>query len=61
MNKIVLDNNVVVSALRSDGGGSRQILKALFQGRLRGLMSNTLWTEYEDLSGTQYLDGLNNR
>ena len=51
MKKIVLDTNVFVSALRSDGGASRQILKALFQGRLRGLMSNTLWTEYEDLLG----------
>lgn len=51
MDKVVLDTNVFVSALRSDGGASRQILKALFQGRIRGLMSNTLWTEYEDLLG----------
>lgn len=51
MKKIVLDTNVFVSALRSEGGASRQILKALFQGHLRGLMSNTLWTEYEDLLG----------
>lgn len=51
MIKIVMDTNVFVSALRSEGGASRQVLRALFNRRCRGLLSNTLWTEYEDLLG----------
>lgn len=48
---IVLDTSVFVSALRSDGGASREIIRRILQGRLRPIFANALWLEYEDLLG----------
>ncbi|MDO5624701.1 MAG: putative toxin-antitoxin system toxin component, PIN family [Pseudomonadota bacterium] len=51
MHTIVLDTNVFVAALRSGGGASRQMLRAVLQGRYQPLFGNALWLEYEDLLG----------
>jgi len=51
MTVIVLDTNVFVSALRSEGGASREVLRRIFQGRHVPLFGNALWLEYEDLLG----------
>jgi len=51
VSSIVLDTNVFVSALRSGGGASRQVLRLVLQGRATPLFGNALWQEYEDLLG----------
>ena len=54
MNPIVIDTNVVVSALRgkdSSGSASRAILRAALTGKYTPLFGNALWLEYEDLLG----------
>lgn len=48
---LVLDTNVFVSALRSGGGASREILRRCLKGNYRPLFGNALWAEYEDLLG----------
>ena len=49
MTDIVLDTNVFVSALRSDGGASREVLRRILQGRYVPLFGNALWLEYQNL------------
>lgn len=51
MRIIVLDTNVFVSALRSGGGASRQVLRRILQGHAMPLFGNALWQEYQDLLG----------
>lgn len=51
MRTIVLDTNVFVSALRSGGGASRQVLRRILQGHAMPLFGNALWQEYQDLLG----------
>lgn len=51
MFEIVLDTNVLVSALRSEGGAAREVLRRIFLGRYRPVFGNALWLEYEDLLG----------
>lgn len=46
---VVMDTNVVVAALRSGGGASRQLLRQVLMGRFRPVFGNALWAEYEDL------------
>ncbi len=48
---IVLDTSVIVAALRSGGGASREIVRQVLRGRLRPLFANALWLEYEDVLG----------
>jgi len=48
---IVLDTNVLIAALRSEEGASREVLRRLLRGRHRPLFGNALWLEYEDLLG----------
>jgi putative PIN family toxin of toxin-antitoxin system len=48
---VVIDTNVFVSAMRSGGGASRQIIRRALDGVYRPLFSNALWLEYEDLLG----------
>lgn len=48
---IVIDTNVMVAGLRSDGGASRQVLRHALSGRYQPLFGNALWLEYEDLLG----------
>ncbi|WP_376694316.1 putative toxin-antitoxin system toxin component, PIN family [Wenzhouxiangella sp. EGI_FJ10409] len=49
MIEVVVDTSVVVSALRSDGGASRRVLRRCFDGDFRPLFGNALWLEYEDV------------
>lgn len=51
MVEIVLDTNVFVSALRSEGGAAREVVRRILQRRYRPLFGNALWLEYEDLLG----------
>jgi len=51
MMPIVIDTNVFVSALRSGGGTSRQIIRRSLARVYRPLFSNALWLEYEALLG----------
>ena len=51
MADIVLDTNVFVAALRSDGGAAREVLRRVLQGQHVPLFGNALWLEYEDLLG----------
>ena len=48
---VVIDTNVFVSAMRSEGGGARQVLRKALQGQYRPVFGNALWLEYEDLLG----------
>jgi uncharacterized protein len=45
----VVDTNVFVSSVMSANGSSRQIIRMCLQGRLRPLMGNALYSEYEDV------------
>ncbi|MDP2111002.1 MAG: putative toxin-antitoxin system toxin component, PIN family [Thiobacillus sp.] len=47
----VIDTNIFVAGLRSDGGASRAVLRDALQGRIEPLFGNALWLEYEDLLG----------
>jgi putative PIN family toxin of toxin-antitoxin system len=51
MTDIVLDTNVFVSALRSEGGAYREVLRRVLLGRYRALFGNALWLEYEEMLG----------
>ena len=51
MTPIVLDTNVFVAALRSEGGASRVVLRRALQGRYQPLFGNALLLEYQDLLG----------
>ena len=46
---VVIDTNVFVAALRSDGGASRSVLRRALDGDLQALFGNALWTEYQDV------------
>jgi putative PIN family toxin of toxin-antitoxin system len=48
---VVVDTSVFVAALRSAGGGSRQILRLSLQGRVQPLMGHKLFLEYGDVLG----------
>ena len=48
---IVIDTNVFVTGLRSDGGASRAVLRQSLAGRFEPLFGNALWLEYGDLLG----------
>ncbi|MBV7335539.1 putative toxin-antitoxin system toxin component, PIN family [Chloroflexi bacterium TSY] len=47
--KIVIDTNVFVSALISEKGPNRQLLRKCFKGEYQPLMGNALFNEYVDL------------
>lgn len=49
MHDIVIDTHVLVAALRSGGGASRQVLRKALTGHCRPVFGNALWAEYEDL------------
>lgn len=51
MISIVLDTNVFVSAMRSEGGAAREVLRRILLGKYVPLFGNALWLEYEDLMG----------
>ena len=47
MSKVVLDTDVIVTALRSATGGSNAILREAARGRLTPLVTSALFLEYE--------------
>lgn len=47
--KVVVDTNIFISALKSDGGASRQIIRMCLNGLVRPLMGNALFSEFEDV------------
>jgi putative PIN family toxin of toxin-antitoxin system len=51
MNTVIIDTNVFVAALRSQGGASRQILRLALTREIQPIFGNALWLEYEDLLG----------
>ncbi|MDX1654511.1 MAG: PIN domain-containing protein [Candidatus Competibacteraceae bacterium] len=61
MTKPVLDTNVLVAALRSEGGAAREVLRRSLKGRYRPLFGNALWLEYEDLLGRDVWAGSGHR
>ena len=46
---IVVDTNVLVSALISSDGASREVLRKCLTGEYNPLISNALFAEYEDV------------
>jgi uncharacterized protein len=55
--KIIVDTNVLVSALTSTNGASREVLRQLLSGRARALVSVALYSEYCDvLSRADFLN-----
>jgi putative PIN family toxin of toxin-antitoxin system len=48
---LVVDTNVIVAALRSEGGTSRQIVRRVLLGDYTPVLGNALWLEYEDVLG----------
>ena len=48
---IVVDTSVLVSALIGEKGPSREILRRCLKGKYNPLISNTLFSEYEDVTG----------
>lgn len=51
MVRLVIDTNVFVAAMRSEGGASRAVLKHALNGHYLPLFGNALWLEYEDMLG----------
>ena len=51
MISVVIDTNVFVAALRSEGGASRAVLRRALGGTFQPLFGNALWMEYQDLLG----------
>lgn len=49
--RLVLDTSVVVAALKSDGGASREVLRLCLQARCRPLMGEKLFNEFESVMG----------
>lgn len=47
---IVIDTNIIISALIGSEGPSRKMLKLCLEGKLQPLISNALFSEYEDVS-----------
>lgn len=51
MVRLVIDTNIFVAAMRSEGGASRAVLKYALTGRYVPLFGNALWLEYEAMLG----------
>ena len=47
---IVVDTNILVSALISASGPSRELLRRCLQGKYNPLISNALFSEYNDVT-----------
>ena len=49
VDRIVVDTNVLVSAVLSPDGAAREVLRRCLIGRARPLIGNALFLEYEDV------------
>ena len=52
---IVLDTNVLVSAILSPDGAAREVLRRCLTGQVRPLIGNALFLEYEDVLSREQL------
>ena len=52
---VVVDTSVLISALIGDQGPSREILRRCLMGAFNPLISNTLFSEYEDVCGRKQI------
>ncbi len=48
--KVVIDTNVIVSAIRAGDSVSRDLLRLIFLGEIKPLISNALFLEYEAIT-----------
>ena len=55
MDRVVIDTNVLIGALIGRLGNNRQAIRACFDGRLKPLIGQTLFLEYEDVMGREAL------
>ena len=53
--RVVVDTNVIISALRSPDGSNRQVMRACFQGQLHPVIGQSLFLEYEDVASRESL------
>lgn len=53
--RIVVDTNVLVAAILSRDGAAREVLKRCLTGKVRPLMSNALFLEYEEVLAREEL------
>lgn len=53
--KVVLDTNIIVSALMSGENACREVLRLAFDGRIEPLVGNALFAEYESVLAREYL------
>lgn len=56
--RIVVDTSVLISALISKQGASREVLRSCLKGIYHPLISNTLFTEYEAISSRENIQQL---
>ena len=47
--RVVLDTNIIVGAMLSDGGASREILRLCLEQNITALVGTALFTEMEDV------------
>ena len=53
MSRIVVDTNVLVSAILSPDGAAREVLRRCLAGHARPLVGNALFLEYEEVLATE--------
>ena len=53
--RIVVDTNILVSAILSPDGAAREVLRRCLTGRYRPLVGNALFLEYEDVLSREKL------
>lgn len=53
--KVVLDTNILVSALMSGENACRAVLRLAFDGQIEPLVGNALFAEYESVLNRDYL------
>jgi len=52
---VVIDTNVFIGALMSEGGANRRVIRFCLEGRLEPLMGAALFAEYESLMARKEL------
>ena len=55
MDRIVIDTNVLVSAILSPDGAAREVLRRCLTGKAQPLITNALFLEYEDVLAREEL------
>ena len=53
--KVVLDTNILVSALLSPDGACRAVLRMAFEGRIEPLIGHKLFLEYQSVLGREHI------